>query len=96
MAIDSSGFERHVEGLGHRLAVFESVSKNAQRQDFRFFHRLGAAGAVSHYARKLHNLTQPTAVVLALNFNRQVHTLLTYTPSAGLSKAAPAGARLVR
>jgi len=53
--------------------MLEPLRKDAQGQYFRSSHGFIGRGAVRQHTRKLRNLGQPSAILLALTFNVEVH-----------------------
>ena len=60
---------------GHGFAVFKTVGQHAQSERFDFSQCVRLGRSVSHAARQFHDLGNPAAILLVLNFDLQVHGL---------------------
>ena len=56
----------------HCFAVLQTIGKNAERKGFRFRDGLIAGVAVSESAGDINDIADPAAVILALDFYREV------------------------
>jgi hypothetical protein len=67
------GAEGDADKVGTYFGVFEAIRQNAKRERFRAGDRLIAGLAVGEDARKIGDLGDPPAVLVALGLNREMH-----------------------
>ena len=68
------------------FAVLQSVGQHAQRQSLRPSNGLLPSRAIGHHARQFHDFSDPTAIVLALDFDFQNKVFSDRTSTARLAR----------
>lgn len=100
MARYSSGPKGDVKELGRRFGVLETLGQDPEREGLDAGDGFVPTGGVQHGTRQIGYLSEPPAVILALNLDREADAHLQYcsTDALALPNNAlhPTGARRVR